>query len=274
MTSLPLTRLLTFGLVLMAARPLAAQTFSDSGLALAVRLVTEGQGDSARALVRARLAAIPRGDSLYAEGLFAAGLVAAQMDSAVAAFRRLSIEYSQSPWADDALLRMAQLSFAARDLATARRSADRVLTDYPFSDVRAAAAYWAARVRLEEGQLAEACTYLDQAVREAGEDVELANRARFYRQRCTGAALTDTATPARPSGTTFAVQVAAVGSAAATDDLMRQLTAAGFQPRVVLDGGLYKVRVGRYASREQAQQAQADLRRRFGGSPFVVEEQQ
>ncbi len=273
MTPMSLTRLVTVGLALVAVRPAVAQTFSDSSFARAVRLVTEGQGDSARALVRVRLAAIPRGDSLYAEGLFAAGLVAAQMDSALAAFRRLSIEYSQSPWADDALLRMAQLSFAARDLATARRSADRVLADYPFSDVRAAAAYWAARVRLEEAQLAEACPLLDQAVREAGDDVELANRARFYRQRCTGAALTDTATPVRPPSLAFAVQVAAVGSAAATDDMMRQLATAGYQPRVVFDGGLYKVRVGQYATREQAQRAQADLRRRFGGSPFVVEEQ-
>ncbi|MDH3495289.1 MAG: tetratricopeptide repeat protein [Gemmatimonadota bacterium] len=272
MTPMSLTRPLTVGLVLLAVRPAAAQTFSDSSFALAVRLVTEGQGDSARALVRTRLAAIARGDSLYAEGLFAAGLVAAQMDSALAAFRRLSIEYSQSPWADDALLRMAQLSFAARDLATARRSADRVLADYPFSDVRAAAAYWAARVRLEEAQLAEACPLLDQAVQEAGDDVELANRARFYRQRCTGAARTDTAAPVRAPRLTFAVQVTAVGSAAATDDIMRRLAAAGYASRVVFDDGLYKVRVGQYASREQAQQAQADLRRQFGGSPFVVEE--
>ena len=49
---------------LLVVRPAAAQTFTDSTLALAVRLVSEGQGDSARALVRGTLGRLPRTDSL------------------------------------------------------------------------------------------------------------------------------------------------------------------------------------------------------------------
>ena len=250
-----------------------AQKFTDPGLALAVRLVSEGQGDSARALVRARLAALPRTDSLYAEALFAAGTVAEHLDSALSAYRRVSIEYSQSPWADDALLRVAQLSFAARDLGTVRRSTDRILMDYPFSDVRAAAAYWAARVRLEEGQVTEACPYLQQAADSAGADIELANRARYYLQRCRAA----TPPPADPAGAgtprlVYAVQAAAVGSAAAADEAMRRLADAGYKPRVVREDGLFKVRVGEFTTRPQAQALQAELRTKFGGQPFVVEE--
>jgi tetratricopeptide (TPR) repeat protein len=255
-----------------AAPPVAAQRFTDSTLGLAARLITEGQGDSARALVRARLAAIGRTDSLYPEALFAAGLVAAHLDSALAAFRRVGIEYSDSPWADDALLRIAQLSFAARDAAAAQRAADRVLTDYPLSDVLAHAAYWAARARLEQGQGADACPYLRQAVEAAGDDVELANRARFYLQRCAAVATTDTGT--RPATTVvYAVQVAAVGTATAADQAMQAVHAAGFEPRVVREGDLFKVRVGRYRTRDEAQRAQAELRRKLGGTPFVVEEQ-
>lgn len=255
----------------------AAQQFTDSTLRAAVRLVTEGQGDSARALVRRRLAAVPRTDSLYPETLFAAGLVAEHLDSALAAFRRVGIEYSDSRWADDALLRTAQLTFAGRDLAASRRAVDRLLSDYPFSDVRAAAAYWAARVRLEQNEVADACRYLREAESSAGDDVELANRARYYLQRCTAApARTDTAQPAppvpSPGRVQFAVQIAAVGTAEAADEVMRQVHAAGFQSRVVREGGLFKVRVGRYRSRQEAQQVQADLRRTLGGSPFVVEE--
>jgi hypothetical protein len=262
---------LVLGLVLPGGA--TAQAFTDPGLALAVRLVSEGQGDSARALVRARLAALPRTDSLYAEALFAAGTVAEHLDTALSAYRRVSIEYSQSPWADDALLRVAQLSFAARDLGTVRRSTDRILMDYPFSDVRAAAAYWAARVRLEEGQVTEACPYLQQAADSAGADIELANRARYYLQRCRAA----TPPPADPAaaGTprlVYAVQAAAVGSAAAADEAMRRLADAGYQPRVVREDGLFKVRVGEFTTRPQAQALQAELRTKFGGQPFVVEE--
>ncbi len=259
-----------FALVAACARPVAAQPFTDSTLVRAVRLVTEGQGDSARALVRARLAATNRSDPLYPEVLFAAGLVAEQLDSALTAFRRVGIEYSDSPWADDALLRIAQLMFASRDLPAAQRSADRLLADYPLSDVRAPAAYWAGRIRIEQGLIADACPFLRQAESEAGEDIELANRARYYLQRCGGP---DTARAVPPAaGPAFAVQIAAVGTAAAADELMRQVTAAGYASRVVRDGGLFKVRAGRFRSRADAEQAQADLRRKLGGTPFIVEE--
>lgn len=269
-----MTRLLAGLLLFLVAgsgRPVAAQDFADSTLRIAVRLVTEGQGDSARALVRARLAATPRSDSLYPEVLFAAGLVAEQLDSALAAFRRVGIEYSDSRWADDALLRTAQLTFAARDLTASRRATDRLLSDYPLSDVRAAAAYWAARVRLDQGDVSDACTFLRQAEAEAGEDVELANRARYYLQRCAAPA-TDTARAGAGGRAAFAVQVAAVGSAEAADGIMQQVHEAGFEPRVVREGGFFKVRVGRFRSRGEAERAQAELRRKLGGSPFIVEE--
>lgn len=197
--------------------------------------------------------------------------MAEHLDSALAAFRRVGIEYSDSRWAADALLRTAQLTFAARDLPASRRATDRLLSDYPLSAVRAAAAYWAGRVRLEQGQVNEACPYLSQAETEAGEDVELANRARYYLQRC-AASPTDTAQTTPPSSGRFAVQVAAVGTAEAADAIMRQVHAAGFEPRVVRDDGLFKVRVGRFRSRSEAQQAQGELRRKLGGTPFIVEE--
>jgi len=261
---------LVLALITLTGAPAAAQQFTDSTLALAVRLVTEGQGDSARALVRAELATTNRSDSLYPEALFAAGLVAEHLDSALAAFRRVAIEFSGSPWADDALLRIAQLMFAARDLPAAQRAADRILSDYPMSDVRAAASYWSGRIRIEQGQIAEACPLLRQAEAGAGEDVELATRARYYLQRCTSTDSTR-AVPA-PGRTTFAVQIAAVGNAAGADEVMQRAHAAGYESRVVRDAGMFKVRVGRFRTRAEAQQAQADLRRKLGGSPFIVEE--
>lgn len=265
--------------------PLVGQThadsLTDSTLIVATRLVTEGRGDSARALVRGRLASLAASDSLYPEALYVAGVVAQSADTALYYFRRVSIDYSESSWADQALLRIAQLAFASGDYMTADQSAGRILSDYPFSDVRADAAYWLARVRLQEDSLAPACALLREASANAGDDVELANRAQFYLQRCPPAGTRPEATSQSDSGAkpasgpvVYSVQVAAVRSAVAADQQMRDLRAAGYDPRVVRDpDGFLKVRVGRFSSRAAAQRLQAEIRRKLGGKPFVVEEQ-
>lgn len=246
--------------------------FSDSVLSRATRLASEGQTDSARALVRRRIGVLQRADSLYPAALYAAGLVAGNADSALTYFRRVSIEYSQSSWAAPALVRLAQFSYASRDFNTARVSAERVLSDYPVTPVRAQAAYWAGRARLELNELVAACVLMQQAEAEAGADVETANQARFYLQRCRSVA--PPAAETTRVAPTFTVQVAAVRSAAAADELMRRLTQYGYQARAVREpDGLLKVRVGRYRSRTEAQRIAAALKTRLGGSPFVVEEQ-
>ena len=42
--------------------------------------------------------------------------------------------------------------------------------------------------------------------------------------------------------------------------------------RTVEEKGLYKVRLGEYATREAAQNAASSLKTKLGGSPFVVAE--
>ena len=152
-------------------------------------------------------------------GVFAAGVVADNSDSAMSYFRTVSIEYPRSDWADRSLLRMAELRFAAGELLSAARSAERILLDYPFSDKLARAAYWAGRSRLELGDSERGCSHLRRAAETAAGDVELGNRASYYLQRCSQAAAgpdtTRDAPPARGGRTVFSVQVAAVQSAAA-----------------------------------------------------------
>ena len=253
----------------------------DSTLEVAVRLATEGQADSARAYVRARLAETSPGDTLYPRMLYAAGVVAADVDSAMFYFRRVGIEYARSNWADRAHLRLAQLAFASGDFAAAYRSSLRVIRDYPFGEVLAEANFWAGRSQLELGNPLEGCRLLNVAAAEAADDVELSNRARYQLQRCaavqqaTDSVGADSAARPGRTVTVYAAQVAAVQSVAAADELMRRLAAAGYEPHVVRDAdGLFKVRVGRYPDRQQAQRVVNELRQRLGGSPFVVEEQQ
>jgi tetratricopeptide (TPR) repeat protein len=262
---------------LMMARPLAAQ--QDSLMRMAVQLATEGQGDSARALVSATLQRLSPRDPLYPEALFAAGAVADQSTVAMTYFRRVSLEYPNSEWADRSLLRLAQLAFASGDAAAAQRATHRILADYPLSDIRAEATFWAAQASFEVGNLTEGCGLLRQAGEIAGDNIELANRVRFHLQRCQAlqiagdSARADTIDPAG-GPVIYTVQVAAVQTAAAADEMMERLHAAGFEPHVVRDptDGLFKVRVGRFAGRQDAQRLVGDLRRRIGGQPFVVEE--
>ena len=259
---------------LLGATPLSAQ--QDSLLLEAVRLATEGQSDSARAVVQAKLRAVSPLDSGYAEILFTAGLVSDTAAAAARFFRQVSIEHSESPWADRALLRLAQLAYAQGDLDGVRRSAERILLDYPLSPVRAQAAFWAGRSELDRSNPVEGCQLMAQANEEARENVELANRAAFYLQRCSVvlSALADSTGTDRGTRV-FAVQVAAVSDPAAADRVMRALRTAGHEARVFRDeDGLLKVRVGAFQRRRDAEALMRELRELVHGDPFVVEERQ
>lgn len=263
-------------LALLAA-PASLTAQQDSLMAVAVRLATEGQGDSARALIRQQLRRLSPTDTLYPQYLYAAGVVADQADSAAHYFRRVSIEYSRSPSADSSLLRLAQLAYASGDFSGTLQTTQRLLMDYPFSPLLAEASYWAGRSQLELDSLPPGCELLAQAATLAGDNVELVNRVRFYRQRCSLLTAAQDSTPAatapRAGATVYAVQVAAVRSPTAADELMRSLAAQGHEPHVVRDAdGLFKVRVGRFTRREEAQRLAVRLKRALGGNPFVVEE--
>jgi hypothetical protein len=260
--------------------PVAAQ--QDSTLIVAVQLATEGRGDSARALVARRLAGLVPSDTLYAEALYAAGIVSDDAARAMNYFRRVSIEYAASPWADHALLRLAQLAFAGGDAAAGLRAAEKILTDYPNSGVLAEAQFWAGRALLELGNPQDGCLRLSEAEVGAGENIELGNRARYQLQRCAAlargdsaaAADTTAAQPTQPGRPVYTVQVAAVGTALAADELMRSLHDSGYDSHVVrAPDGLFKVRVGRYGGRQEAQGIATELKAKLGGQPFVVEEQ-
>jgi hypothetical protein len=260
------------------AVPLTAQ--EDSVLTRAVQLATEGQGDSARAIVARRLASLTPSDPGYPEALYAAGRVSDDVDRSMNYFRRVSIEYASSAWADRALLRLAQLSFGTGDVAAALRASQKIISDYPLSAVLPEAQYWAGVSLLELGNPQDGCSRLGAAEAGAGEDnIELANRARYQLRRCAALARGDTAGtppagPTRPTGGVFTVQVAAVGTAVAADEVMRSLRQSGYEAHVVrAPDGLFKVRVGRYADRTQAQRVATELKSKLGGSPFVVEEQ-
>jgi len=254
---------------------LSAQT--DARLVDALRLAQNGQVDSARGVIRRLLTTLSPTDSVYPQALLAAAKIAPDAATVATNLNRIVLEYGASPWADDALLLLTQLYFAQRDAAQTIQSAERLRRDYPDSPLRYRADFPAARAYFELKNEARGCELIQESLTgaNAAGEVEFTNQVGFYASRCTNATApppppVDSATPAPK---TYAVQVLAVKSAVQVDDMLTRLKVMGFDARVVRDtSGYFKVRVGRYGTREEAQQTQQRLRTRLGGQPFVVEE--
>ena len=279
---------LTVGLILLIALVcptvrLSAQT--DSRLVEALRLAQSGQVDSGRVIVRRLLATLPPSDSVYPQALFTAAKIAPDAATVSTNLNRIVLEYGSSPWADDALLVLTQLYFAQHDPGQTVQAGERLNRDYPDSPLRARGNFWVGRAYFELKNEARGCELIQQSLDGSGDDVEFKNQVSFYAARCNPATstLTTTTTPTSPpTGDTsarttgpraYSVQVLAVKSAAQVDDMLTQLKVMGFDARVVRDStGLFKVRVGRYATREEAARTQQRLKTRVGGQPFVVEE--
>lgn len=274
--SMCLTALLAALAGLALAVPARAQ--DDPRLRDALRLAQEGASDSARGLVTRLLAATPATDTLYPQMLYTMGLVSRSVADMRRNYTRVAVEHANSTWADDALYRLGLLDYAAGDQAAAVRQFDRVRNDYPDSPLIPAAAEWAARALFEQRKPPEACAWLTLGLAGVGEDVELRNRLDFLNGRCTagaqpqaGAPRESTVTaPAATPAPGFAVQVGAVNSQAAADRIAADLKAAGFTAYVVREAGLFKVRAGPFPDRAAATQAAEQIRRKLGGSPFII----
>jgi hypothetical protein len=265
---------LTLG-VLALWRRLPAQSHFDPRLQAAIDLAQSGRADSARAVVRQLLATLSAQDSIYPQVLFVqGGMLAPDASTAATSLQRVVVEYGMSPWADDALLRLAQLFEAQNDPAGAVQAVERLRRDYPDSPVLPRAQFVGARAAFDLRDTTRGCGYVRDALAGAGDDVEFKNQVSFYAARC---AVPDVATPAADStprgAPRFAVQVFAGKSAPQVDEMLTRLKAMRYDAHVVRDStGLFKVRVGRYGTRDEAQRALAQLKGRLGGQPFVVAE--
>ncbi len=261
---------------------LGAQT--DARLVEALRLAQNGQVDSARGVIQRLLTRLSPADSVYPQALLAAAKIAPSAAMVATNLNRIVLEYGASPWADDALLLLTQLYFAQRDAAQTIQAAERLRRDYPDSPLKYRVAFPAARAYFELKNEAKGCELIQEALAgaNAAGEVEFTNQVTFYASRCSGAPPLPATPPPVTTGPdsaassapkTYAVQVLAVKSTAQVDDMLTRLRVMGFDARVVRDtSGFFKVRVGRYATREEAQQTQRRLTSRIGGQPFVVEE--
>jgi cell division septation protein DedD len=296
-------RALLMALVLAAA-PLAAQT--DSQLVQVVQLAQDGQGDSARALVNRILATTAPLDSLYPQVVYTSGLVAKTVDAMRRAYQRVVVEFTFSSWADDALLRLALLDYADGNPTAALQKLNRLRSDYPGTPLVPMAAYWAAKSAFDLKKLPEGCAWLSDGLAAVGDNIELQNQLDYLNGRCSpGAIAAAESTQAQPaprtpapkapapkpaapvtapanapapapaatSGESWSVQVGAVKTQEAADQLVAGLKSVGYPSRIVSEGGYLKVRAGPYPDRAAATAAAAKIKVIKGGAPYVVRDQ-
>jgi tetratricopeptide (TPR) repeat protein len=276
------TIMLAMAALVITAERAAAQ--NDPRLVEAIRLAQDGQGDSARAVTARLLAATAPTDTLYPEILYTQGLLAKTIDERRRLYQRIAVEYATSAWADDALLRLAMQDYAEANPSGTVKNIERIRSDYPTSSLVPYAAYWGARAYFDLKKPADACRWLNEGLAQVGDNVELQNQLSYYRGRCANLAQTaestktDTATT-KPKATApaatqpgFSVQVGAVKTKAAADKLAGDLRAAGFEPHVAQSDGLYRVRVGHFAQRADADKQAAKIKAKMGGGPYVVPE--
>lgn len=283
-----------FFLIYLALVPFAALsaqqsdgTSTDTTFLAAQRLVVEGRGQEGRAIIARELAAAPEGSPRYVEALYWRAALAATAADAERDYKRIIIEFPVSPRAESALVGLAQLELARGDRSQAMQHLERVVREHPTGPSRARASFWMARVHFDEGNFPRACARLEDSRRNTpAEAVEMRNQLAYYSQRCEGvdttvvvrttSAESTRAMPTRPGAvatqpaqrppargvTAYTVQIGAFASRADADARHRQLSAQGHAPRVVKVGALWRVRIGRYASRDAAAAAARSLKGR------------
>jgi hypothetical protein len=260
------------------AGPLSGQT--DSRLVTAVRLAQEGLGDSARSVAGRVLAGTRPTDTLYPEVLYTIAVVASTAQDKRLYLQRVAVEYSQSEWADDALLQLAQLDYASGSPGGTVQQVRLLLRDYPASPVRARAALWGARAAFDVRDRALACQWANLGVGAAGDDVELRNQLEFQRDRCSATVAVDTVTqapdrpsaspPARPSGPQWLIQVAALNTRESANNAVATLKRMDYPAFTFKDGAFWKVRAGPFRSEDAARAAVGPIQKRLGGKPFIT----
>jgi cell division septation protein DedD len=220
-------RIALMGLLGMAVAPQAraqAGAGDDSIVVRVQRFASDGNPAAARALVDSVLVAAKEGSTSYVNALFARASIAESADAARKDYLRIALDYSISPRAEDALLRLAQLEIARGDRAAAKQYLERLALEHPAGVSRAQGAYWLGRVLLDDGAVGPACVSLVEAkARVAASDVELANQITYYARPC--AAVRHAADSARADSADKVLKAARADSVARADSITRAAAA-------------------------------------------------
>jgi hypothetical protein len=283
----------------------AARQTPDSVFSRAIALNNEQRGMEARALIDSLLRATQPTSPAYADALFWSAVLAETETVAEAQYNRIVREFPLHRRAEESLIRLAQMEMARGNRSVAQRHLDRIIVEHPYGQFRSKASYWRARLFFEENELDRACAELGLArARLPAGDVELKTEIDFAARRCVnvpapatagaargraggaadtaGAAVTSRAggaaatsqkaAPPTKSAAMFAVQAAAFPLRENAQAFADALKARGYDARLVDGGPLFRVWIGRFATRAQATALASELRaKNVSSGAFVVE---
>ncbi|UCC73346.1 MAG: SPOR domain-containing protein [Gemmatimonadota bacterium] len=200
-----------------------------------------------------------------ARAWFLTGRLAEDGEEAELQYLKVVIEGSTTPYADDALLRLAQYKYAREEYAKVVEYLSRLRRDYPTSEHGPEALLWVSRAARAMGDTQRACAAVEQGLLELAPGDSLLDRALREERMACGA-----------SEQSYTVQVAAFRDEAAAQSLARELLIAGYDAWVLAatpDDPIYRVRVGRGLLEAEAQ----GLLERLvgeGHSPFLVSQEE
>ena len=235
---------------------------TESVFVRAQRMVTAGQDSAGRAVVDSVLRATAEGTPRYAEALFWRATFSKTAAGAERDYRRIAVEYPLSPRAQEALFRLAQLETTRGDRASARTHLTRIQREHPSGPISTRANVMLAQLSFGDGDDVAGCAAVS-AAREnlTPADVELRNQLEYYAPRCatlaatraagdtTTARTTETSTQARQQ---YSVQAAAYVTRDSAEVLAKRLSTRGYNVRIVGTSKPFRVRVGRYPTRDRA----------------------
>jgi hypothetical protein len=241
---------------------------ADSAIARALNLADNSDSTAARKLLDSLANG---GDSplLRGEAVYQLSRLAPSAGERERILTGLVIDHPFSPRLPDALLALGMLELARNDRDRAATHLTRYLSaSAPPDTGRIAASLALGRLLLERGDLPRGCAALLVGRAELPESaIELKNQFEFSIGRCQGVDTTtkvDTrpvvdTTPAPRRTGAFTVQVAAYDTRAAADRLAKRLRDQGLEARAVGTSKPFRVRVGRYATRSEAEQASREV---------------
>jgi cell division protein FtsN len=193
-------------LIILAVTPVIAAAQGNIAVNPAYRraqdLVNDGNPTAGRAVIDSMLSVATQGTNEYAEGIYWRAVLAATAADAEMDYRRIVVDYPQSPRVEDALIRLSQLEIARANYDGAIRHLNTLITEHPESPSRARAGYWLARAMFDKNDIPGGCSATSDALARTSEgDAELRNQITYLNQRCAGVAVNTQAQATVPQAT-------------------------------------------------------------------------
>lgn len=291
-----------------SAQAAAADSLRLTVFRRAQRLVNDGNGADGRALIDSLLNTTPPGSLQEANVLFWRASLAESWDAAQRDYLRITLEHERSPQAGAALLRLAQGELARGDRDAALRYLERVERDVPASPVRGEAGLWHGRLLIERGNGDAGCGVLrSNRPNVAPGAIEIENQYDFLLRGCAASVASAASAPAsqppapqptprantapasaapartpaadsamaprptRASAMVWTVQIAAFPSAAEARKFADEIRGRGYDTRVDGTSAPFRVRVGRYESRDAATAAMNAYKQKERSDAFLAQ---